>query len=333
MIQISYEIIKEKIKEQLKLSDEEIDEKINKKIEELSDLVSKDGAAQIVANELKVKLFEVGKIKIKDILIGMRNFEINGKVMNLSEVREFKTKKREGKMVSFLFGDETGVIRCVVWDENIVKKVEEGSFKNNEIINLKNGHIRDNNGAEIHIGTLSKLIINPKGVEIGEVNSERLFERREGNRKKISELQDNEFNVSVLGTIVQVFEPRFYEACNECGKKVNQEEGEYVCGVHGKCEIKYMPVLNLFFDDGTDNIRVAAFRENVNELLKIEDVSSLRGDGTKFEEVRRNILGNQVILNGRITKNEMFDRKELLVNSVNEVNPEELLKELEKNDV
>ena len=94
MIQISYEVVKEKIKEQTKLSDKEIEDKINKKIEELSDLVSRDGAAQIIANELGVKLFEVGKIKVRDILVGMRNFEIDGKVMNLSDIRNFKTEKR-----------------------------------------------------------------------------------------------------------------------------------------------------------------------------------------------------------------------------------------------
>ncbi len=330
MIQISYEVIKEKIKEQLKLSDEEIDSKIDKKIEDLSGLVSKDGAAQIVSNELGVKLFEVGKIKIKELLIGMRNFEIDGRIMNLSEIREFKTRKREGRVVNFLFGDESGVIRTVIWDEHIIKKVEDGSLKENDVINLKNGQVRDNSGAEIHVSGLSKVVKSE--VEIGEVNSERIFERKQFNKKKIIELQDNEFNVSVLGTVVQVFEPRFFEVCNECGVRVKMDAGEFNCDEHGKCEVKYMPVLNLFFDDGTDNIRVAAFRDDVRDILKLKDeeVVGLRGNSEKFEEVKKKVLGEQLVLSGRVTKNEMFGRKELIINSVEEVNPEELLKELEK---
>lgn len=331
MIQISYEVVKEKIKEQTKLSGKEIDDKINKKIEELSDLVSREGAAQIIANELGVKLFEVGKIKIKDILVGMRNFEIDGRVINLSDIRNFKTEKREGRVVNFLFGDETGIIRCVVWDEKIIKEVEKGDLKESDIVKIKNGYIKDNNGAEIHLGGLSKLVINPKDVEIKEIG-EQIFKRREFSKRRIEELKENEFNVGVLGTIVQVFEPRFFEICKECGSRIRIEKGDFVCGEHGKTEINYVPVLNLFFDDGTDNIRVVAFRDNVKKILKVNDdeILGLRNNISKFDEIRNMVLGEQLILNGRVTKNEMFERKEFVVSSVEEVDAEELLRELER---
>ena len=331
MIQISYEVVKEKIKEQTKLSNKEIDDKINKKIEELSDLVSRDGAAQIIANELGVKLFEVGKIKVRDILVGMRNFEIDGKVMNLSDIRNFKTEKREGRVVSFLLGDESGVIRCVLWDEKIIKEVENGNLKESNIVRIKNGYVKDNSGAEIHLGSLSKLIINPENVEIKEIG-EQIFKRKEFSKRRIEQLEENEFNVSVLGTIVQVFEPRFFEICKECGSRIRIEKGDFICTEHGKTEINYVPVLNLFFDDGTDNIRVVAFRDNVKKILKVNDdeILGLRNNISKFDKIRNMVLGEQLILNGRITKNEMFERKEFVVNSVEEVNAEELLKELEE---
>ena len=78
MIKIPYEKIIEKIKEQAKISDSEIESKIKEKTDQLAGLISKEGAAHIIANELGVKLFEEGNLKIKDILPGMRSVETSG---------------------------------------------------------------------------------------------------------------------------------------------------------------------------------------------------------------------------------------------------------------
>jgi hypothetical protein len=69
MIKITSEQIIEKISQKTQLSKEDIVSKIKAKMDQLSGLISKDGAAHIIANELGVKLFEEGKLKIKDILI------------------------------------------------------------------------------------------------------------------------------------------------------------------------------------------------------------------------------------------------------------------------
>ena len=58
MLKFSYEEILRRIEEKTGLPNEEIEEKINKKVVQLSDLVSKEGAAHIVANQLGIKLFE-----------------------------------------------------------------------------------------------------------------------------------------------------------------------------------------------------------------------------------------------------------------------------------
>ena len=67
MIKIPYEEIVLKINESTKMPASEIEERVEKKLKQLSGLISKEGAAHIIANELGVKLFEAsgGKLEIK----------------------------------------------------------------------------------------------------------------------------------------------------------------------------------------------------------------------------------------------------------------------------
>jgi len=58
MIKIPYEEIILKINESTKMNSSEIEERIEKKMKQLAGLISKEGAAHIVANELGVKIFE-----------------------------------------------------------------------------------------------------------------------------------------------------------------------------------------------------------------------------------------------------------------------------------
>ena len=69
MFKLSYEKIIEKISTIKNVSKEEIESKIQFKLVELQDLISKEGAAHIIANELGVNLFELESqdLKIKEI--------------------------------------------------------------------------------------------------------------------------------------------------------------------------------------------------------------------------------------------------------------------------
>ena len=81
MIKIPFEQLVGKIKKESNISEDEINEKVNDKMKQLSGLISKEGAAHIVANELGIKLFESfsGKLQIKNIVAGLRNVETIGK--------------------------------------------------------------------------------------------------------------------------------------------------------------------------------------------------------------------------------------------------------------
>jgi len=314
MLNIKYEEIISKIKEKTGKSDQELDSLVKEKLKKLSDLISKEGAAHIVANEFKVKLLDKisGKLKIKNLVVGMGSVDIIGKVVDVYPVREFKTAKREGRIASLLLGDNTGISRVVVWDNTLIKQVED-HIQKDKVIEVKNAYVKDNNGfKEIHMGNRARF--NLECTEEIEVNASPKKEL-----KKISDLKQND-NVKILGTIIQVFEPRFYEACTQCKKKVELSDGNYKCSVHGNTEMREIPILNVFLDDGSDSIRVVLFDDNAKKLVK--DIKA------NFEDLKDQVMGKQIEVTGNIKKNEMFDRLEIFANSIGEIDPEELSKEI-----
>ncbi len=328
MIKIPLSDIISRIKEKTKLSDEEINDKIEEKLKQLSGLISKEGAAHIIANELGVKLFEAvtGKLQIKNILIGMRDVETVGKVTQISELREFKTDNREGKVASFVLGDETGTIRVVMWGNQAdnIKNIKEDM-----IVKIKGAYVRDNvRGKEIHMNDRSKLIINPAGEFIKDVKETVTNVKR----KSIKDLQEKD-NAELLGTIVQVFEPRFFELCPECNKRLRQHEEKFICESHNEVKPNYSCVMNLFLDDGTENIRTVFFRNQAERLLDMpfEEILKYRNEPEKFDEIKTRLLGNIIKVVGRANKNQMFDRLEFITSLVFlDPDPEEEIKRLEE---
>ena len=63
--------------------------------------------------------------------------------------------------------------------------------------------------------------------------------------------------------------------------------------------------------------------------INLEDLSKLRENPAQFENLKDVVLGKQIKIDGRVVKNDMFNRIEFISNNVEELNPEMLLKELE----
>jgi len=327
MIKIPYEEIILKINESTKMPVSEIEERVEKKLKQLSGLVSKEGAAHIVANELGVKVFEPlsGKLQIKNILTGMRDVETLGKVLQIFDMKEFVSAKGAGKVASLLIGDETGTIRVVMWGTHADHAANIGQ---GFIVKVIGGYVRENNGRkEIHMNDRSQLLINPKGETVNNV----AIESKIGSRKEIKALAENDNEVELLGTIVQVFDLRFYEVCPKCGKRVKPSSDLFACAEHGNVMPAYSYVLNSVLDDGTETIRCVFFRNLVEKLLKMtqEQVLHFKSEPAEFEAAKNELLGTIVKLNGRTNNNSLFNRLEFVVQNVDtNPNPEEEIKRL-----
>ena len=156
MIKLSYEQIIEKIRDQTKKPFSEIEILVNKKLEQLSDFISKQGAAHIIANELKVKLFDKieGRLKIKDLVSGMNSVEVLSKVIKIYGIREFEKDGKQGKVASILIGDETGTCRMTLWDTNHIGEIEKNNLMEEKVVLVKNAYVKENNGFKSELNNL-----------------------------------------------------------------------------------------------------------------------------------------------------------------------------------
>ena len=131
----NYDQLLEKISKYSNLKKDEIERKIEAKKAKLSGLISKEGAAQIVAAELGIN-FDKERLKISELVQGMKRANVIGKVIKLNPVRTFNKAGKEGKVASFLLADESSNIRTVFWDTNHISLIENGKIKENSIIDI-----------------------------------------------------------------------------------------------------------------------------------------------------------------------------------------------------
>ena len=314
MIKQSYEEIVNKIISSTSLNKEEIESLVEKKLKSLQDLISREGAAYIIANELKVKLFDSSPktLKVQDVMPGMSSLTVTGKIVTINPPKEFKTETRSGKLSSLVIGDETGTIRVVVWDARLIDQIS--TLKESDIIKIKNAYSKDNRGFnEVHMGNKSEIIINPPDEQIETVKVQ-----LKTIRKEIKDLKEFDF-AEIIGTVVQIFEPRYYAACPECNKKVTPMNDAFSCEQHNLVMPRQIPIINLFFDDGTANIRDVCFRDQAAKLI---------GGESNYEVIKQKNLGRQLKLQGKVVRNDLFDRTEFIINTLEEASPEELIKDL-----
>ncbi len=329
MMKLSYEEAVAKIRENSNLGEAEIAARVNAKLEQFSGLVSKEGAAHILANELGIKLIDntgsFSKLKIEKIIVGMQNVEVVAKVLSVYPVRQFNSNGREGQVGSALLGDDTGVIRSVFWNEQANKL----AFMNKgDVVKLKGVYVKEsrNNALELHFNSRSTIVMNPPGesVQVKEFV-------RDVRRKRISEIADTDAFVEVLATVIEVFDLRFFEVCDRCGKRSKPQDSVFTCAEHGAVAApNYSYLVNVFLDDGTASVRTVFFRNAAQKFLKKTDAELLafRAAPEAFEQVKNEALGSFVRISARVNKNEMFNRLELVANDVSEAKPEEAQQEI-----
>ncbi len=325
MIDIPLKDIIAKITEQKHLPEAEIREKIKAKLTQLAGLISEEGAAHIVANELGVELIRPqAEAKIRDLYAGMRAVTVPGRVTRKFEVRSFDKGERKGKVASFFIGDETGQIRVTLWNDQTDLF---GQFTEGDTVKVKNAFVKENRGyPELHLNTDSRLEIRPEGVTVAAPLQREQRPARE--RKTIKELAGEEENVELLCTIVQVYDPRFFDVCPQCNKRLLQSGEGAKCQEHGAVTPQTNYVLSAFLDDGTGNIRATFWKQQAQRLCDKTDEEFLQyqQNPQAFETVKQDLLGEIIKVVGRCRKNETFDRVELTANLIfRHVDPEEEL--------
>jgi len=311
MDDVNYGKILDKISKSAGLEREEIERRVEAKRARLSGLISLEGAAQVVAAELGIS-FDNEKFKIDELLPGMRKVNVVGKVIAISPVRTFVRNDKEGKVVNLTIADETSNIKAVLWDTNHISLIEENKVVDGTIIEIANASMRD---SEIHLGSFSEFKVSKEVIE--NAKTERIVKD-----KKIIDLRPMD-NSSVRAFIVQVFEPRFFEVCPECNKKITKEEDSSKCAEHGVITPSKRALINIVLDDGTETIRTVLFHENIPKI-------GFDVENTNFLSQKENLIGKEMIFLGNARNNNYFNTTEFIVEDVQELDLDSLINSLEK---
>ena len=90
----NYSQLVERISLAAKLPKEDIERKVEAKRAKLSGLVSKEGAAQIVAAELGIN-FDKERMKITELVQGMKKANVIGKILEVLSIRSYNKNGRD----------------------------------------------------------------------------------------------------------------------------------------------------------------------------------------------------------------------------------------------
>lgn len=300
----------ERIAYQSKLPKEEIERKVEAKRAKLSGLVSKEGAAQIVAAELGIN-FEKEKMKISELVQGMKRANLIGKIINVSPVREYNKNGKSGKVANLVVADEGSNVKVVLWDTNHIGLIEQKKLNLGDVVEISNGNMRN---GEVHLSSFGDI-------KLSENKMEHVMTEKASTFKKISDVKPGE-NFKTRAYVVQSFEPRYFEVCPECKKKV--VEGE--CKIHGKVQGIKRALLNVVLDDGYGSIRSVIFGDTIVKLgLETEEIFDME----KFHAAKMKILGEEKLFSGSARSNQLYNTIEFNIENIEGINAAELVKELE----
>ncbi|HDD46477.1 MAG TPA: hypothetical protein ENG42_03295, partial [Candidatus Aenigmarchaeota archaeon] len=302
---------------------DEILRRINEKEKELSGLISKEGAAYIVASELGVNLLKERerRLKIKNIISGMNNIELVAKIAKISDIINFEREGRAGRLINMYLGDETGLIRLPLWNDEC-KIIENAGIKEGDVIKLSNVFSRENNGiVELRLGSRGRIEkVEDVSIELKDMP---IIDSREFKKANIADIEKEGY-YEVRASIVHVFKKSpFFYLCPLCNTKVEKSEDGFYCPTHKKIEPVKRLVLSTIIDDGTSSMRCVFFGDVAKYIIK--DAEHVDED-----KICDNVeVGKDFIIKGKAKLNEFSGEYEIIVSKVSNVKHKELIGELE----
>lgn len=129
--------------------------------------------------------------KISSLVEGNGNISIQGRLLSISNIKTFTTKKgREGKVANLTVEDSTGKIRVVMWTDNMkyMNRIEEGNIIKVNNLEVRKGYTGD---LEVQMRNNSSIQVLPEEVD----PSLPKYEEKITNLADITE--DGEYNIIV----------------------------------------------------------------------------------------------------------------------------------------
>jgi len=139
------DIIARILEQRQDLPKEEVLRRIDTKKTDAQGLLSDEGAARLVAQELFVKLDAkaLSEIKISDLVTNLNDVTLTARVIAQWPLQEFqKQDGTSGKLLKLLLADKTGTIRCALWNSKAEQIAASGEMQG-RIIRLAHAYTRE----------------------------------------------------------------------------------------------------------------------------------------------------------------------------------------------
>ncbi len=230
----------------------------------------------------------VEQIKIGEIKPDINNISIIGKIIDISEIKDITTRDgRQTQLQEMTVADETGQIHVPVWGDKI-NNIDNAS--KGDIIKINQAYTRLGFGNQINlnIGNSTIIEINPKGVQISEV--EELKQTKievpsysaSQTQIKIQNLTPESKNVNLIGKCIELGEIR--EVAND------------------------NKVMEVILGDETGSVILSVWNEDIEKMKKGESYQIINGYVTTYQNrIRLNSgkFGNFEVSEEKITKVDM----------------------------
>ncbi len=210
-------------------------------------LLTDEGAAYLVAQDLGVVVdYSSGRgVRLEDLVSGLKDVSLEASIVYVGEVRKFKRRQGEGKVLRLILDDGSKQMSCVLWDD----RVDEFLSTNPSVgwrVKILHGYTRSGvEGVELHVGSRGAIKLE-QGFNVGTPV------------KKISSLTVDDRIFILEVSIISKSELKTF--------KVNEREGK---------------VLRVNVKDDSGVLTLVLWNEVADKVAEVEDGSKLRILGGK----------------------------------------------------
>jgi ssDNA-binding replication factor A large subunit len=238
-------IVEDILSKRSDLTENDVLSLIEQKKTEGRGLLSDEGAARLVAEELLIRTHgrELGRMHVRDLVSGLNDVTISGRILLAWPPQQFERRDgTPGRVMNLILIDRTGRVRCALWDRHADTASRSGDVQG-KIIRIGHAYTRQGLAGEpeINAGERSSIEFDPPDIpHVDFPEFHELF-------IPISEITPERNYVNTIG-VVQA-DPRFYSFTKE------DRTGS---------------VLRIIIADESGSINVAAWNERAEELRDIK---------------------------------------------------------------
>ena len=277
--------------------------------------------------ELKLESKFIDKIVKLQQEKGYVSFQ--GVITTIEDLRKITLKSGdEVSLLSFTVSDDTDSIRITAWRE----KADElsKSLKIGDGISLKNVALRfsdywDKNEATFSFdSSLDKIDLKISNLKISKTPTKERTSSFSRNFTEINSIQSSGF-FEIKGFISNELKNiRFYEACTNCRKKIDN------CTCDKKGESKMTMIISHIVEDESGKIRATFIGEAAEKLVDTKaDLIVKVKDTPDYDKMLENfsseLVGRDIMIKGKVKFNDYSDSYEIVASNFQDINVEEEL--------